>query len=98
MPRDLPLQKTTRPGARSAAPRQIELTTYAPYWRYVGDEYSDPWRDDDTHWGEVLPDRTWLVLYPADALPQSSDPAWTPAGIATAESVSGSILTVRTNA
>ncbi len=99
MPRDLPLQKVTRPGARSAAPRQIEFTDYAPYWRYVGDEYAAPWREDDTHYGEDLPEREWLVLYPADFLPEASSPAWTPAGVAiVAASVSGSVLTVQANA
>lgn len=96
MLRVLPLP--TSSAARSGAPRQIEFCNYAPYWRYVGDEYASPWREDDTHYGEALPDREWLVLYPADFVPQSSSPAWTPTGVATAEAVSGSVLTVEANA
>lgn len=95
MLRDLPVQKLERPGARSASPRLIQLTDTPPYWSIVGVDYDSAWRDDETHYGDLIPDREWLVLYPADYLPDASDPVWVEfLSGEIAHEVAGSIFTI----
>lgn len=95
MPRDLPLQKLKRPGSRTGNPPRLEFSASPPYWDYADPPYEAPWRDDEGRYGDELPDRSWLVLYPADYLPDASDPVWTEfLSGPVVHAVAGSIFTI----
>jgi hypothetical protein len=55
-------------------------------------------RDDTLVFGQRLVDNTSLIFYPADALPQDSDPAWTEwLQVPATASCARSILTVESD-
>jgi hypothetical protein len=99
MPRRLPLTGIDRSRQvvlhRGGPAPLLEFSLTAPYWTYSEPTYDDAVRLDDQNYPAILPDLPWLVWYPADALPEASDPAWNEslAGGVT-RSVADSVLTI----
>jgi hypothetical protein len=96
MPRRLPLTGIDRSDHHGGGPAPLLVFSLtAPYWAYYEPPYADAVRLDNQNYPSALPTPTYLAWYPADALPEASDPAWTPdlSGVIPAV-VSASVLTL----